>query len=328
VPVNCSSARADDPSVMKISASQFGRALTQWAIGQTIRATARLSVEQQRRTIRSLAEFAGVAPPLRRRVRVNMGLALGSAVATQSENLYFRRLGWFLSNALSTFHHGLGSTSLPDDVKFDESVQLLDDAVSQGRGVVIVSPHWSGHELVAAVVNRRHPVVGLVRQAPTAERMERKLKWYSALGTEIVFRPTHASTIKDAATYLNVLKRRKMLWITPDLLADPGQGVAVQIFGRPARLHGGAFAIAMAARSPMLRSYFSWQSDTRVIVRWANVAMPRDTGDRDAAIRTAVQDWCLWFEDKLRANPENWLFWLDKRWSRFLRDSSGVSGLG
>jgi len=317
--------RADDLSAMKISASQFGRAITQLAIRQTIRATARLSVEQQRNTVRSLVEFAGAIPLLRPRVRENMRLALGFDVPAQSESLYFRRLGWFLGNALPTFHHGLESTSLPNDVKFDESAELLDDAVSQGRGVVIVSPHWSGHELVAAVVNRRHPVVGLVRQAPTAERMQRKLKWYSALGTEIVLRPTHASTIKDAATYLNVLKRRKMLWITPDLLADPGQGVAVQIFGRPARLHGGAFAIAMAARSPMLRSYFSWQSDTRVVVRWENVAMPRDAGDRDTAIRVAAQEWCVWFEDKLRANPENWLFWLDKRWSHFLRERSGAS---
>ena len=166
---------------MKISASQFGRAITQLAIRQTIRATARLSVEQQRNTVRSLVEFAGAIPLLRPRVRENMRLALGFDVPAQSESLYFRRLGWFLSNALPTFHHGLGSTSLLDDVKFDESVELLDDAVSQGRGVVIVSPHWSGHEMVAAVVNRRHPVVGLVRQAPTAERMQRKLKWYSAL---------------------------------------------------------------------------------------------------------------------------------------------------
>ena len=48
-------------------------------------------------------------------------------------------------------------------------------------------------------------------------------------------------------------------------------------------------------------------------------------GDRDGAVRAAAQDWCLWFEDKLRANPENWLFWLDKRWSRFLRAGSDAS---
>jgi lauroyl/myristoyl acyltransferase len=50
-----------------------------------------------------------------------------------------------------------------------------------------------------------------------------------------------------------------------------------------------------------------------------------DALSRDAAIRAGVQDWCLWFEEKLRANPENWLFWLDKRWSRFLRASPRAS---
>ena len=41
--------------------------------------------------------------------------------------------------------------------------------------------------------------------------------------------------------------------------------------------------------------------------------------DDSAAIAVAAQDWCHWFEDKLRNNPQDWLFWLDKRWSQFLR---------
>ena len=164
--------RTDDLSAMKISASQFGRAITQLAIRQTIRATARLSVEQQRKTVRSLVEFAGAIPLLRSRVRENMRLALGFDVPAQSESLYFRRVGWFLGNALSVFHHGLKSSSILDHVKFDKSVGLLDDAVSQGRGAVIVSPHWSGHELLATAINRRHPLVALVRQSAGAERIK------------------------------------------------------------------------------------------------------------------------------------------------------------
>ena len=99
----------------------------------------------------------------------------------------------------------------------------------------------------------------------------------------------------------------------------------MQIFGRPVRLSGGAFAIAMAARSPMLRPYLSWQSDLRAVVRWDYADIPHDSGDRNGAVRAAAQDWCLWFEDKLRANPENWLFWLDKRRSHFLRAGSSAS---
>ncbi len=301
------------------------RSLTQLAIRKAISATAGLPIEPQRRLVRSLIALAGSTPVLRRRVRNNMQLALGPNLPARSESLYFRRLGWALGNSLSTFHCGIGATPVPDEVKFDDTVHLLDRAVSEGHGAVVAAPHWCGHELAAAIVNRRHPSVFLVRQAQSAERMARKLKWYHALGVELVLRPSRASTVRDAAAYLNILKRGKVLFITPDLLADSGPGVEAQIFGRPARFYGGAFAIAAAARSPMLRASLRWQSDSSVTIHWERPAVA-ETGDRAAAIRAGVQDWCRWFEEKLRANPENWLFWLDKRWSRFLRASPQAFG--
>jgi lauroyl/myristoyl acyltransferase len=302
------------------------RAVTQLLIQQALRATAGLSIEQQRRAVHSLVALADAIPLLRQRLRENMRLALGPDVPALSESLYFPRVAWFLANALSVFHRGgIESTPVPDEVKFDDTVHVLDDAVADGRGVVVASPHWTGHELVAAVVNRRHPVVLLVRQAPTAERMARKLKWYNAVGAEIVLRPMQSSTIKDAAMYLNILKRGKVLCITPDLLAAVGQGVEAQIFGRTARFHGGAFALGVAARAPVLRPYFMWQSDTSIAVRWERAAVAPANVDRSTAIHAGVQDWCRWFEEKLRANPENWLFWLDRRWSRFLRATARAS---
>ena len=106
-PSCCPLVAVDTALAMTLSATELGRALTQLAIRQTIRATARFSVEQQRRTVHSLIEFTGALPMLRRRVRENMGLALGSDVPVQSDSRYFHHLGWYLGNALSTFHHGL-----------------------------------------------------------------------------------------------------------------------------------------------------------------------------------------------------------------------------
>jgi lauroyl/myristoyl acyltransferase len=119
-----------------------------------------------------------------------------------------------VSSSLSTFHYGIAATSVLNEIKFDESIRLFDDAVSEGRGVVITSPHWTGHELVAAMINRRHPTTLLVRQARTPERTARKLKWYAALGVETVLRPDRASTVKDAVAYLGILKKGKAFGIT------------------------------------------------------------------------------------------------------------------
>jgi lauroyl/myristoyl acyltransferase len=160
------------------SLQQFRRAATQLAIRQAIAATATFSIDFQRSIVGSLVSLAGGIPMLRWRVRENMRLSLGQDVPTQIERLYFRHLAWVLSNSLSAFHCGVAATPVPEEVKFDESIQLLDDAVAQGRGVVLASAHWSGHELVAAIINRRHPMALLVRAAPTSERAIRKLKWY------------------------------------------------------------------------------------------------------------------------------------------------------
>jgi lauroyl/myristoyl acyltransferase len=291
---------------------------TQLAVGQAIGATRGLPVGLQRSCVRSMIAFAGGIPMLRRRVRENMRLALGREVPDGAERRYFRHLGWYLSNALPVFNRGLMAARVAEQVKFDESIHVLDEAVAEGRGVVFIFAHWSGHELMAAIVNRRHPMTLLVRQAPTSERMARKLKWYGALGAEIVLRPNRTSTIHHAAAYLKVLKRGRLLGITPDLLAGPGEGVETRIFGRPARLHGGAFAIAIATRAPMIRFSCRWQGDSSATITFERATTPV-AGGGDSAIRAAVQDWCGWFEGKLRANPETWQFWLDKRWSRFLR---------
>jgi lauroyl/myristoyl acyltransferase len=307
---------------MTVSSLQLRRQFTELAVSSAIAATARLSIERQRQTIQSLMTLAGEIPLLRRRVHTNMSLALGPDVPPHAHRLYFERVGWFLANALSVFHHGVDASQVLNEIGLGASIAVLDDAVAEGRGVVVVSPHWCGHELVAAQVNRRHPVALLVRQAANAERMARKLKWYDALGVEIVLRH-RASSLKGAVTYLNVLKRGKVLALTPDLLTEAPQGIETQIFGRRARLYGGAFTLAIASGAPMIRVYFRWQHDSGVVAEWERVPDPPAGCDRTAVTRAALQSWCDWFEQELRRNPENWLFWLDKRWSRFLRAKSG-----
>ena len=76
----------------------------------------------------------------------------------------------------------------------------------------------------------------------------------------------------------------------------------------------------------MIRPSIRWQPDSSVVIMFDRAPLAFDACDRDAAVRTGVQDWCHWFEEKLRANPENWLFWLDKRWSHFLRATPRASG--
>jgi len=306
---------------MAVSAQKFRRGTKQLVMRQAIRATARLPIAHQRGILRSLFTLAGGLPMVRRKVRDNMRLALGPDVPADAASLYFRRVGWFMSSSLAIFHHGLDATPVVDEVKFDNSVQLFDEAVAEGRGVVITTPHWSGYEIIGGVLNRRHPTAIMGRQSSSPEHMARKLRWYDALGVQALLRPSGVSSMKDAVSFLSVLKKGKALVITPDLLAESGQGVETQVFGRPARLHGGAFAIANTARAPLLRLTCQWQSDRTVVITWERAPAMVRSSDRETAVRDAAQDWCRWFEARLATSPENWLFWLDKRWTALLRST-------
>ena len=75
---------------------------------------------------------------------------------------------------------------------------------------------------------------------------------------------------------------------------------------------------------PQSKHTFEWQ-DGSVFVT-VERAPPPPAGDREAATRACAQEWYDWFEKKLHADPENWLFWLDKRWSRFLRETPPTAG--
>ena len=296
------------------------RTATQGAIRLVIGATGMLPLRTQRPVVRSLIGLSGSVPWLRRRVRENMQLALGRDVPADAERLYFQHVAWSMSHALEVFHNGLKNTSVPDEVTFDETIQILDRAVAEGRGVLLTAAHWIGHELAAGCIAHRHPVVMLVREAPTQERTARKLKWYAALGAETVLRPSGALPVKDAVTYLKILKQGKLLAMTPDLLTSAEYGIDVSLFGRTARLNGGAFALALAAGAPIVRTYGHWLSESRGQIRFERAA-DIEPGKRDVMIHAALQDWCRWFERTVRANPENWLFWLDKHWTRYLRAS-------
>ena len=289
--------------------------MTQRVIGLGLAATRSLSVHTQVTVVRRLLGFAPFVPMLRRTVRERMRQAFGEAPPAGADLRYFRNLGWLYANTMAAFHHGLAATPFQSGVKFDSTIDVLDSAVAEQRGVVLIGPHYMGYDMVAAMVARRHPLVMVARQAPTAERAARKSQWYrGALDLETVERPS-----RDARAYLGVLRSGKVLLVTPDLLADAGQGVEVTLFGRPTRLHAGAFVLAIRAGAPIIWISSVWRDDMSTTITFERAPSPSGS-NRDAAIRGCLQEWCASFEAKLRAHPENWLFWMDKRWSRFFHD--------
>ena len=75
----------------------------------------------------------------------------------------------------------------------------------------------------------------------------------------------------------------------------------------------------MKARAPLVTSYTRWEKDGRFILQFTEPVEYSSAGDRMSTAVEGLQAWCRQCEDHFRESPGNWMFWLDKRWTRALR---------
>jgi lauroyl/myristoyl acyltransferase len=272
---------------------------------------------------RAVGGLAGLAGPLRRRLATNFRLA-GIAPTEERLDAWFRRFGTWAGWSLAVYQAGLDGSGLLGRISFDESLAHLDAALARGRGVVLAAPHLACHEITAGFLHRRHPVAALVRESKSADHDAVKRRWYEALGLEIVHRARGSSLVADVVAMLRVLRNGRVLAVTPDVLLPEDKGTHVRFFGREVCLSPGVVVLAQRSGAPLVTAQLEWDDGPgsrlgRVRIRFSPPLELPAAGDREQAARLGLQLWCAETEEYLRRRPENWLFWLDKRWTRALR---------
>jgi lauroyl/myristoyl acyltransferase len=220
---------------------------------------------------------------------------------------------------MATYHHGFWNSTLPERMSFDASIIHMDEAVARGRGVVLASPHQFCHEMGGAYISGRHKLVAVVREGKSRPREAMKRRWYEATGMDVVQRPRRSSLLADTFACLRVLKSGRLLAITPDVIVKPESGIPVRVLGRTVSLSPGMVVLAMKARAPLVTCYFRWETDGRLVMGFTEPVEYPLAGDRERTIAEGFQAWCRQCENYFRANPGNWMFWLDKRWTRLFR---------
>lgn len=275
----------------------------------------------------ALGTGAGAILPLRARLSRNLTIGLGPGrVPDGAARTFFRNLGRWFGWSMAIYHRGFWNSGVPDQIGFHESVVHLDEAAARGRGVILASPHQFCHEIGAAYINGRHKVVAVVRETANPRREAMKERWYEATGMEIVRRPRRSSLMADTFACLRVLKRRCLLAITPDVIVPPSAGVQIRMFGRDVCLSPGMVVLAMRARAPLVTCYLRWEARGPLRLHFTEAVEYPPTGDRERTAAEGLQAWCRECEKHFRTHPGNWMFWLDKRWTRALREQPSPDG--
>lgn len=203
-----------------------------------------------------------------------------------------------------------------------EGEEIINEAMRQGRGLIVVSAHFGNFEYGAS----RLGALGYLMTTP-AERMqpEELFTWFCKTRAHHNMRLFPADSRETLREMMNALKRNEMVLIAADRFIV-GSSIQTPFFGEPARLPTSAVALALKTGAPIVAS-FSWRLDRRRshgVVIPLNV-QPEQTGTEgggNAAARArteedtahAVHLYVEQLERLISAHPEQWVSTLATVW--------------
>jgi lauroyl/myristoyl acyltransferase len=243
---------------------------------------------------------------------------------------YFRQFGTLTGWQLRVYQRGLAGAEFPDAVRLGDSVSVLDEAIAQGRGVVLTAPHVFGHELAFGLVAQRHKSVGFVRRSGNPAKQRIKERWYRQLGIETITRSHGASLNSDLRACVRTLRSGRIVAISPDLVISARAGMPVNVFGRQVHVPSAIIGLPILCGATVVNfrlSGFDSEAQATVEFHATHLSPPRqerraNSSDRKRQVRDGLQEWFREFEAYLCRCPEAWMFWLDKRWTEVIRQRS------
>ena len=197
-----------------------------------------------------------------------------------------------------------------------EGLELVDEAMARGRGVIIAAPHIGNWDLGGAWFAAHG-----YRPATVAEPIEppELFEWFCRyrrdLGLEVV-------ALDDGAggAMLRVLREGRMVGLICD--RDLGRaGVPVDFFGEATTLPGGPATLALRSGAPILAAAVFFRPGGRHLC----VVRPPVPTDRRGSVREDVaritQDLAHELEGLIRRAPEQWHM-LQPNWPSDFGDAS------
>ena len=274
-------------------------------------ALARLPWALRRLLGRSLGAGFRVAFPARRRVAArNLELCFPELDAHAREVLLREHFAAIGIGVFEFSRAWWGSVAPMKRGLVVEGLEHADRARASGRGIIVVSGHFTTLEICGRLMTDYLPLAGMYR--PHAEPA---MEWAVKRGR---LRYANGMFSKHALrSAVKFLKQGGMLWYAPDQDPSRGDTVYVPFFGRPAHSLASTHQLARMSGASVLAFQHVRRPDGGYTLRILPV--PGDIPSKDATADTAQVMAAI--ETMARAAPEQYL-WIHRR---FKRQPDGVS---
>jgi lauroyl/myristoyl acyltransferase len=215
-------------------------------------------------------------------------------------------------------------SSLLKSFRFDDSFVHLEQAYAKGKGVMVVAGHLCGYPSVVTVISTRLPCAVYSRRNKDSRKVEIMEAIAKAGKVEVIYRPESSNRAEKLQPVIDVLRQGKMLFITPDTPRKPYEGVAVSILGKTAYFPTGVFVMSMRTGAPVVPVWWRWEQDCYQIRFSEPIELSRGGGRIREKAEAGMKQWSCQLDTFIRAYPEMWWNWLDKRWTRIIRNHDNL----
>lgn len=201
----------------------------------------------------------------------------------------------------------------------DEQWIKYNELKKQGRGVIFLTPHLGGWEVLAFASSALFgPQSYLVRKLdnPRLEEMIENLR--GRFGNQPIDK-------KNAALpSLGLLREGGNLGILADLNAQRHEGVFVPFFDVPACTTAGVAALAMRTKAVAVTLCAAWDKNKKkYVVSIGSTLEFESSGNRQQDVIDFTARFTKEIEELIRKNPDQWL-WIHKRWNTRPEGEAGL----
>lgn len=221
-----------------------------------------------------------------------------------------RRMFMHFAESVAELTHLDRFLSGPKSIAFSQEQRaLIDEALAEGRGVVVVSGHIGNWELFAHVLAKSGLPVATIAKPLYDPRLTRWVHQVrTATGMQVIWRGDDSASRDMMA----VFQEGRMLGLLIDQDTKV-QGAFVPFFNQAAHTPTAPAAFAMRFGAPVVLAWMHRRGSTHEI-HVERVPLP-NTGDRDADIIHLTAALSHGLERAVRECPEQWV-WVHRRWKQ------------
>jgi lauroyl/myristoyl acyltransferase len=183
-----------------------------------------------------------------------------------------------------------------------EGIEHIHEARRQGKGTIVVTPHFGNWDIAAAATTALGlPLTAVTESYGSRDLNRRVIEARRRIGLKVV--PLGVTAGKAV---INALHRNELVALVCDLPPREGRSVRVRICGQDAVVPAGPALLALRTGAAVIPFVCRRLEDNRYR---AEVQAPiefHQTGHKDRDVAALAQMVMDRFEPTLRANPEQW----------------------